>query len=381
MAYVEYRDLSSPNEILASMVTYIKSRGFVVVKDLADDLNVYDAATTDGKKFCFQDRSGDYFIILRSANGTNIFGVNDETTMDTTTADKDPMYYGIGMVVAEGYSDARRWYNQYHAPLNNSNKDVQGVFLPAPSALEGTSIKYTLYCNEVTIPTTTLVFTIMKQDSKYKQVAHMAVGVVSKYESWEGGAIFSASASRYDMKTAGKCFLDTTDSDKYIRPLFSSGTVSNTFMRIDIDEAPSDSRGNILWASSGTNNETGKPMALPIRTSLATNGEIPHYYYLQSKDRTDSGMNVNTLNCISVNMPLFVAVRVDPDVLDNYAAAGTISGVFFISTYNTQTSVCYEMSYPGSGDLCQTFPMGHRRGATYGFDGISIKQETDTSGT
>ena len=97
---------------------------------------------------------------------------------------------------------------------------------------------------------------------------------------------------------------------------------------------------------------------------------------MQSRNRLDGGMNVNTLNCVSINMPLFVSVRVDPDVLDNYAAVGLVPGIYFISTLNVQTGQTYETVYPESGQMCQAFPFGRRRGH-YGFDGISIKQQED----
>ena len=40
------------------------------------------------------------------------------------------------------------------------------------------------------------------------------------------------------------------------------------------------------------------------------------------------GVNVNA---ITINMPIFLAVIVDPDVLDNYAAVGHLTGIYFIS--------------------------------------------------
>jgi hypothetical protein len=72
-------------------------------------------------------------------------------------------------------------------------------------------------------------------------------------------------------------------------------------------------------------------------------------------------------------MPIFAAVLVDPDELNNYAAAGEVLGVYFVSMYNIQTSSVYEINYPSSNDTCQAFSVGKRRGV-YGFDGISIKQ-------
>lgn len=382
MAFVEYTNLRTPNDVLSAMVTFLKLKGFTVVKDIADDMNIYDRSSTDGKKVAFKDKTGAYTIILRSANGTNIFGNNNDSYMDTLSPSTSANYYGVGMVVAEGYSNTQRWYNQFNAPLalntgtGYRQGDVQGVWLPVPSKINTENMEYTLYCNHVPIPTSTVTFSLVRSNSKYKQVAHMSFANLAKYEDWEGGIIYSASANMYMIDTAYQVFSDNKNFDTYILPLYGCSEKSNTFLRIDIDEATTEERGYIYWACSGTDIITGKPLATPIRTSLSTNGKIPHYYYLESKSQLDSGMDVNTLNCITVNLPMFVAVRVDPDVLDNYAAVGSISGLYFISTLNVQTGGVYEMSYPESGYKCQVFPFGRRRGH-FGFDGISIKQMDD----
>lgn len=197
-----------------------------------------------------------------------------------------------------------------------------------------------------------------------------------KFDNWNGGLIFSGTSTMDELATAGDLWANTDLSDENVHPLYSSGKKSNTFLRIDIDDAPTAIRGEILWASSGTDMVTGKPMSLPIRTMSGANGEIPNYYMLQSKSKLDSGKNINTLNGISVCLPLFVSVRVDPDVLNNYASVGTVSGVTYISTLNTQTGKVYEINYPDSGKISQTFPFGRRRGY-YGFDGLAIKQAED----
>jgi len=213
--------------------------------------------------------------------------------------------------------------------------------------------------------------------SQLFQTTHLIFGNLDKYDTWTGGAYFSGSATRYMMKTAYKVYEDEDESDEAILPVLSSGQYSNTFLRIDIDEAPTDARGNIYWASSGNDNITGKRLSLPIRVKgQAQNGKIPHYLYLQSKERLDWGRDINTLNCITINMPIYFSVCVDPDAMDLYAPAGAANGIYFISTLNMQTSHTYEIQYPESNILCEIFPMGKRRGY-YGFDGISIYQEEE----
>ena len=209
------------------------------------------------------------------------------------------------------------------------------------------------------------------------QTTHLIFGNLDKYDTWTGGAYFSGSATRYMMKTAYKVYEDKDESDEAILPVLSSGEYSNTFLRIDIDDAPTDARGNIYWASSGNDNITGKRLSLPIRVKgQAQNGKIPHYLYLQSQERLDWGRDINTLNCITINMPIYFSVCVDPDAMNLYAPAGAANGIYFISTLNVQTAHVYEIQYPDSNILCETFPMGKRRGY-YGFDGISIYQEVE----
>lgn len=304
-------------------------------------------------------------------------------------------------------------YDQYLELLAEYNAYLQ--------RLEEAKNKFTLFCNEVLDPAdeniSTITFSLLKTNDTYYQVSHLIVGNLIKYDKWTGGIIFSGSANRYNMIPANYLYTHDKTSDRVVFPVLSSGKESNTFLRINIDNAPQNSRGNILWASSGQDNITGKPLSLPIRTgngfivnkTVGTtlskedgsswtvsegngntqygNGEVPHYYFMQSHQRLDSGRNVNTLNCITINMPIFAAVLVDPDELNNYAAAGEVLGVYFVSMYNIQTSSVYEINYPASNDTCQAFSVGKRRGV-YGFDGISIKQmdtpigagDTPTSG-
>lgn len=374
MAYVSYTNLTTANEVIEAMATYITSLSYIIVQPLVDDLNIYDRASSDGKKFCFQNRDGEYFILLRSVNGTQVFGTTNDAAMDITTPDTNPNYTGVAMTVAEGYSSTARWYNQYHSPRAKSSVQVYGVFMPVD---EGHNYTYTLYCNNISQPTDTITFTLVKDNDTYMQHSHLIYGDVNKYDSWEGGAFFSGSSPISMMDNAIRCYEHTQQADQYIMPVCCSSTVSNSFLRINIDEAPLVARGEIYWASSGTNNETGKKLSLPVRTGENMNGKIPHYYYMQSKSRLDWGRNICTLNAITINMPIFLSVIVDPDVLDNYAAVGHLTGLYFISNLNMQTGHVYEISYPESNKLCQVFSICGKRRGRYGFDGLSVQQFLD----
>ena len=404
MAYVKYTGLETPDEVLTKMAEYITSRGYTIIEPLKDDTNIYDRSSVDGKKFVFMDRTQTYYVHLRSFNEIWPFGTTDDAYMDIQTPNVDYKYQGIAMTVSEGYSKTQRWYNQYLVPLNLRGKDVQFVCIPVPSRAElnsnGTNNenynlnKYTLYCNNIVEPSDTLIFSVVAENvggDAYRghdyRAVHLACGMLRKYDNWEGGFWFTGSTVPSMIKSAydlfAKSSLEDEDAfyeikDSGILPILSSGSVSNTFLRIDIDDAPKESRGYIRWASSGTDNITGKPMSMPVRVSGGGNGLIPHYANMQSQNKLDWGRNINTLNCITLNMPNYMAVRVDPDVLDNYAACGQVTGVYYVSMLNMQTSYLYEMSYPRSQDLCEVFSYSMRRGR-FGFDGISIRQLEDDS--
>ena len=154
MAYVSY-NVANPNELITRMSEYISSQGYTVVQGLADDLNIYDMSSTDGKKFVFKDATGSYFISLRSANGYKIFG--DNSTLDTETKpDKaDDTIGGVGCIISEGYSKTVRWFAQYHAPVKASNKNFYlgtGISMPIGSDYAG---NYILYCNRKKTPSDT----------------------------------------------------------------------------------------------------------------------------------------------------------------------------------------------------------------------------------
>ena len=175
---------------------------------------------------------------------------------------------------------------------------------------------------------------------------------------------------------AYKLFEDTYElPEAYTLPVFCQGSKGGTYLQIDIDEAPSDSRGNIHWASSFIDKSisTGKQLAVPVRNS-DSGANIPNYYYMQSKDRLDWGKNNNLLNCITVDLPIYFAVCVDPDVVQDYACCGHCYGLSYISLLNFQTGETYHIDKYNSESLEQVFTMDKRRG-WYGFDGFGVDQE------
>ena len=388
MAYVAYKGLKTPDEVISKIAEFIKTTDLTIVQDLVDDYDIYTASAVDGKKFAFKlshsesnNKTVENVVVLRSANGTNIFGMTDDSQQQLNQSQfkKDIHYEGIGMTVGDAYSATVTWHNQQNTPHVVKSTTALGVFMPITTQV--TDISYTLYCNYLKKEEKTLVFSVVRENTFQRQSAHLIVGNLSKYDIWHGGVYFTGSLNGsindFDMTIeAYKLFKDIYElNEAYTLPVFCQGSKGGTYLQIDIDEAPSDFRGNIHWASSFIDKSigTGKQLAVPVRN--ADNGaNIPNYYYMQSKDRLDWGKNNNLLNCITVDLPIYFAVCVDPDVVQDYACCGYCYGLSYISLLNFQTGETYHIDKYNSESLEQVFTMDKRRG-WYGFDGFGVDQE------
>lgn len=388
MAYVAYKGLKTPDEVISKIAEFIKTTDLTIIQDLVDDYDIYTASAVDGKKFAFKishsesnNKTVENVVVLRSANGTNIFGMTDDSQQQLNQSQfkKDIHYEGIGMTVGDAYSATVTWHNQQNTPHVVKSETVLGVFMPITTQV--TDISYTLYCNYLKKEEKTLVFSIVRENTFQRQSAHLIVGNLSKYDIWHGGVYFTGSLNGsindFDMTIeAYKLFEDTYElPEAYTLPVFCQGSKGGTYLQIDIDEAPSDFRGNIHWASSFIDKSigTGKQLAVPVRNS-DSGANIPNYYYMQSKDRLDWGKNNNLLNCITVDLPIYFAVCVDPDVVQDYACCGYCYGLSYISLLNFQTGETYHIDKYNSESLEQVFTMDKRRG-WYGFDGFGVNQE------
>ena len=388
MAYVAYKGLKTPDEVISKIAEFIKTTDLTIVQDLVDDYDIYTASAVDGKKFAFKlshsesnNKTVENVVVLRSANGTNIFGMTDDSQQQLNQSQfkKDIHYEGIGMTVGDAYSTTVTWHNQQNTPHVVKSATVLGVFMPITTQV--TDISYTLYCNYLKKEEKTLVFSVVRENTFQRQSAHLIVGNLSKYDIWHGGVYFTGSLNGsindFDMTIeAYKLFEDTYElHEAYTLPVFCQGSKGGTYLQIDIDEAPSDFRGNIHWASSFIDKSigTGKQLAVPIRNS-DSGANVPNYYYIQSRDRLDWGKNNNLLNCITVDLPIYFAVCVDPDVVQDYACCGYCYGLSYISLLNFQTGETYHIDKYNSESLEQVFTMDKRRG-WYGFDGFGVYQE------
>ena len=363
MAYIKYENLTTPDAVLTQMSTYLKSKGYTIEADCLPDLDIEDGETTDGKRLVVAVQGG--FAHLRSCLGNKTFPSQRNLFPSAGT---------ISLTMSESYISTEKWYNQPNAPRTPQSDGAGNTVGVGIGMQVGSS--HTLYCNQVTTPSEAVVFSLKNDEQKSFQ--HLIFGQVEKLSDWVGGMFFSGSYNSYNL--TGE-YLESITTPSSAQPLCASDIESNLFVRIDVDDAPS--RGNIRWASSGSVANvagycfTGKQLTSPIRTQASAGGSsgiprIPHYYSFQSQQPRDPSINSNTLNCITMSLPITVTVRRDPDSLNEHSPIGNIP-IYLISLYNIASAGVYEVSYPTSGTMHQAFPMTIRRGK-FGYDGFSVLQ-------
>jgi hypothetical protein len=356
--------ITSPNDLINKLRDFAVSCQWKVLVE-KDDLPIDGTATSDGRRVVIQSPDGTVNASFRSANGKKIF----KTQLNGGNANS----YGLGLLCSSGFTETPAsglWYDQPGA-TKAINQEIIGVGIPIHPTNQ-----QTVYFNHILDPAEMIVVSVEVVPGSFQ---HIAVGQMQKIGSGTGGTIYSASRNSYAMFTAGftQGQLEAESSH-----LFGMSKTANTFLRYDIDAAPLRTP-EVLWAGGGPNTGdvaagyTGKMLALPVTNidclSQAWIPKIPHYGYLQSQSSTDTGRNVNTLNCISVNLPIAVYVQRDPDGLQNFSQCGYIPGIYFISTRNVAAGSVYQINYPESGSSYQALPHTSR-GGVFGYDGLSIKQ-------
>lgn len=364
MAYQKYENPGGPNDILGKIRDFCLANGWTILENCTADLAIDGSGVSDGQRLAIQ--KGSVFAVLRSANGRAIF----KTQNNATAAQA----YGIGVTCAASYSanpPSGYWYDQSNAIKLAATQEVIGAGIPVKN-----DANYALHCNVVSDPADMLIFSLELEEGYFQ---HLAIGNTQAVGNWTGGALLSGSRNSVNMFSAS-WDMATIEADS--NHLFGMSAKASTFLRCDIDAAPERSPA-VLWASGGPNGSgadacfTGKILGLPILNLSTLSAvwfpKIPHYGYLQSQNATDGGRNANTLNCISVNLPIAMYVQRDPDALMNFSQVGYVPGVDAISLKYIAPTQLYEISYPQSGNMYQVFPHC-RRGGGFGYDGISIKQ-------
>lgn len=358
MAYTKMT-ITSPTDLLLKLRDYAVLCGWHVLVE-SDDLALDNSGEVDGKRLVLQTPNLKTYANFRSATGRKIF---------PTSASGGS---GLGLTCAAGFTEhpaSGLWYDQ-PGVTKAVNQEVIGAGIPVQNGVE-----QAVYFNHITQSAEMIILSVEVIPGVFQ---HMAVGETEKIGSWTGGTLYSASRNSYNMFSPfTKSALETGSNH-----LFGMSLQASTFLRCDIDAAPL-RVPEVLWASGGQNSGgvangwTGKMLALPTMNGNCLNAswlpKVPHYGYLQSQNSTDTGRNVNTLNCISVNLPLAIYVQRDPDALMNFSQCGYVPGIYFISTRNVAPAQTYNVNYPTADTICQAFPQTSR-GGPMGYDGIAILQ-------
>lgn len=376
MAHAVYA-VNGLNDALEKMRDFLESNDWTVLNNCTDDYTPDASGDMDGGKI-LAVKKGDVIAVMRTAVGRAVF----EEQINHTPGANVNGANGIALTSCTQYTanpSSGYWYDQANAPVNTEQKII-GVGITGVLGADG---EYTLHCNMATSPAIFAMFTLQATVDGVDTFQHLAFGSVEKVGVWDGGTFIAGSRSSYEM------FLTEVDNatvlDNTSNVLFGMSKMASTLVRIDVDSAPV-AKNPILWASSGdetgTKMSTGKILGTMILNHdyLENMPQYPHYGYLQSQNSTDYGRNVNTLNCISVNLPIGLFIERDPNALKNFSQIGYVPGVYAISMRNVAPTKMYEINYPQSGNNHQVFPHCIRSGK-HGYDGISVLQEiidTDT---
>lgn len=378
MANAKYTITGNMNNVLEKIRDFLVDNGWTILNNCTPDIMPNATGAPDGGEI-LAVKMDDCIAVMRSAMGFAIFP--NQTNHNTSAASTGA--YGIGLTGCTAYTAnpaSGYWYDQTNPPLNTTKREVIGVGIVSCQGVSGT---YELFCNFTTKPAISAIFTIKEvinnQSTDKKDVAvyqHLAFGLLQKAGNWTGGMFISGSRSSYKMFIATPNVPDNVDVDS--NEMFAMSVNPSFLVQGEVDSAPLMDKP-ILWWSAGP--EKGEMSTGKILASTLTNHEyllsvpkVPHYGYIQSQNPTDYGRNVNTLNCISVNLPIALFVQRDPNLLMNFSFVGYIPNAYAISMRCLAPEKMYEINYPKSGNLHQVFPHVIKYGKR-GYDGISILQE------
>lgn len=123
------------------------------------------------------------------------------------------------------------------------------------------------------------------------------------------------------------------------------------------------------------------PYYMHMVTTLDINNavKLPTYWPLYSKSVAEMGHDINTLNGITLVMPMYFMVKRDPQQLDNYSCVGISNVIRYVNMYNMATNHIKNGNYPVEVHKYNCFQTGIRRNmfGLLGYNGIAFRQEGD----
>ena len=179
--------------------------------------------------------------------------------------------------------------------------------------------------------------------------------------------------------------MKTEQSDSYKRIEYITENMSETMfkdntkrvyfaMRVTIDESPSIPRDKTVWA---TDNDFTKLALVASIVTPERNKKLPTYNVLASEKINLPTHDWNTLNCISLCLPIIFYVIRDPQILDLYSVVGSTNVINFVDMYNMSSGRLMNADYPVEKSKYQCFTIYTRRNlqCMIGYSGLAFLQE------
>ena len=109
--------------------------------------------------------------------------------------------------------------------------------------------------------------------------------------------------------------------------------------------------------------------------------KLPTYWPMYCRTIIDTGKDVNTLNGITLALPMYFMVMRDPIDLKLYSCVGVSEPLRYINMYNMSTNHMKNGNYPIETNKYNCFQTGIRRNmmGLLGYNGIAFRQEVEDS--
>lgn len=145
-----------------------------------------------------------------------------------------------------------------------------------------------------------------------------------------------------------------------VRPKKSYYNNFDIFVRLDADAYPVQ---EMYWASNVAGKVANGKFIYLYSSYGTDNVDIPTYKYIVSNSVLDTGRAINQLNGISMVLPIYLMIKRQPVVLNNYAPIGFMDYVSYVSMYNCSSGSMNELEYPIKDDtgFYECFALYRRR--------------------
>ena len=143
----------------------------------------------------------------------------------------------------------------------------------------------------------------------------------------------------------------------YVRPRLKLGTPFNCVIK----------RGDMNSNTITLYNTDGSPFEYDDSSVKYSYDKLltPNYVDINSHNMLNRGKSVNTLNSISLVMPMFYTVLRDPQCLNEFSYIGSTNKINYINMYNISSGKELRSDYPVDGSKYYCYNIGKRRNRTF----------------